>query len=90
MYAALHVFATIVVLPYVVLAIGFVILGHSISSGSLLSFFDTLLAPHGIYVFEHRDGVHTRSVAAHARPRNCLEEDSCKGCGSCCRCCRHS
>ena len=49
MRAALHILATIVVLPYVVLAFGFVILGHSIYSGSMLSFFDTLLA-HAVWI----------------------------------------
>ena len=44
MRGALHVLATIVVLPYLVLASGFLILGHAISTGSLLSFFGTLLA----------------------------------------------
>jgi hypothetical protein len=43
MGAALHVLATLVVVPYVILAIGFVLLGHSIASGSLLSLFDRLL-----------------------------------------------
>ena len=37
MRAALHVLATLMVVPYVILAIGFVMLGDSISSGSLLS-----------------------------------------------------
>jgi len=49
MRAALHVLATIVVLPYLVLACGFLILGHAISSGSLLSFFGTLLA-HAVWI----------------------------------------
>jgi hypothetical protein len=49
MRAALHVLATIVVLPYVALASAFAILGHSISSGSLLSLFDTLLA-HAVWI----------------------------------------
>ena len=43
MGAALHVLATLVVVPYVILAIGFLLLGHAIASGSLLSFFDRLL-----------------------------------------------
>jgi hypothetical protein len=49
MRAALHVLATIVVVPYVELACGFVILGHAISGGSLWSFFDTLLA-HAVWI----------------------------------------
>ena len=49
MHAALHVLATIVVVPYVVFACGIVILGHAISTRSLLSFFDTLLA-HAVWI----------------------------------------
>jgi hypothetical protein len=43
MRAVLHVLATIVVVPYFILATGFVLLGHSISSGSWLVFFDRLV-----------------------------------------------
>ena len=41
--AALHVVATVVLIPYLVLAAGFLILGHAISRGSWLAFFDTLI-----------------------------------------------
>ena len=44
MRAVLHVLATIALLPYLVLASGFLILGHALSGGSLLSFFGILLA----------------------------------------------
>jgi len=44
MRAVLHVLATIVLVPYLILAAGFLILGHAISRGSLWSFFDALLA----------------------------------------------
>lgn len=37
MSAVLHILATLVVVPYVILAIGFVLLGHLIAAGSLLS-----------------------------------------------------
>jgi len=43
MRGALHVLATITLVPYVLLAAGFVLLGQAISSGSLLSFLETLL-----------------------------------------------
>jgi hypothetical protein len=43
MRAALHVLATLVVVPYVILATGFLVLGHSIAGGSILSFFDRML-----------------------------------------------
>ena len=49
MRAALHVFATLVLLPYVALATSFAILGHAISSGSLLGFFNALLA-HAVWL----------------------------------------
>jgi len=49
MLAALHVLATIVIVPYVVFACGIVILGHAISRRSLWSFFDTLLA-HAVWI----------------------------------------
>ena len=44
MRAILHVLATLVLVPYFVLAGGFLILGHAISRGSLWSFLDALLA----------------------------------------------
>lgn len=44
MRGALHVLSTIVLLPYIALAFGFLFLSHAISSGSLFSFFETLLA----------------------------------------------
>ena len=44
MRGALHVLATITLAPYFLLAAGFVLLGQAIGSGSLWSFFDTLLA----------------------------------------------
>ena len=47
MRAALHVLATIVVVPYVVLASAFVILRHAISRGSLWSVLDALLRAEG-------------------------------------------
>jgi len=40
----LHVLAAITLVPYFLLALGFVLLGHAIGSGSLWSFFDTILA----------------------------------------------
>ena len=43
MRSVLHVLATITLAPYFLLAAGFVLLGQAISSGSLWSFFDTLL-----------------------------------------------
>jgi hypothetical protein len=49
MRALLHVLATIALLPYLVLASGFLILGHAISSGTLFSFFGTLLA-HAVWI----------------------------------------
>jgi len=44
MRGALHLLCTIVLLPYLLLAAWFLILGDAIASGSLLSFFGTLLA----------------------------------------------
>ena len=44
MRGALHVLATIVLVPYIVLAFGFLVLGQAIATGSLLGFFETLLA----------------------------------------------
>ena len=49
MRAVLHVLATIALLPYLILASGFLILGHALSGGSLLSFFGTLLA-HAVWI----------------------------------------
>jgi hypothetical protein len=43
MRGVLHVLATAVLVPYLVLAAGFVLLGHTIAGGSLLAFFDRLL-----------------------------------------------
>ncbi len=43
MRAVFHVLATIVVVPYVLLATGFLLLGQAINSGSILAFFDTLI-----------------------------------------------
>ena len=43
MRGPLHVLATLTLVPYVLLAAGFVLLGQAISSGSLLSLLDTLL-----------------------------------------------
>jgi hypothetical protein len=42
--ALVLVLGTAVVVPYLLLAIAFLILGHAIRGGSLLAFFDTLLA----------------------------------------------
>jgi len=39
----LHVLATIVLVPYMVLAIAFLLLGHIVSSGSILAALDALL-----------------------------------------------
>ncbi len=44
MRVALYLLATLVLLPYVLLAIGFILLGHVLSGGTLLSLFDALLA----------------------------------------------
>jgi len=44
MRAALHVIATVVLLPYIALAAGFLLLGQAISRGSLLSILDALLS----------------------------------------------
>ena len=44
MRGALHLLCTIVLLPYLLLAAWFLILGDAIASGSLLSFLGTLLA----------------------------------------------
>ena len=44
MRGALHLLCSIVLLPYLLLAAWFLILGDAIASGSLLSFFETLLA----------------------------------------------
>jgi hypothetical protein len=43
MRIALHLLCLLVILPYAVLATGFVLLGHAIASGSLLRFFESLL-----------------------------------------------
>jgi len=43
MRIALHILCLGVILPYAVLATGFVLLGHAIASGSLLGFFESLL-----------------------------------------------
>ena len=43
MRAVLHILAVLVLLPYLALAAGFLIIGHAISGGSLLSFFEKLL-----------------------------------------------
>src|SRR5215468_7822461 len=43
MRAFLHILATIVLVPYLVLALGFLLIGHVIASGSLLDALDTLL-----------------------------------------------
>src|SRR5262245_26260559 len=43
MRGALHVLATITLAPYFALAAGFLLLGQAIGSGSLWSFFETLL-----------------------------------------------
>jgi hypothetical protein len=43
MRGALHVLAVAVLLPYLVLAYAFLVLGHAISSGSLFGILDTLL-----------------------------------------------
>ena len=47
MRGALHILAVAVLLPYLALAFGFLVLRHSISSGTLLSFFETLIAHAG-------------------------------------------
>jgi len=44
MRSALLVLGTIVLLPYIVLAFGFILLGQAIASGSLAAFFMTLLS----------------------------------------------
>ena len=43
MRGILHVLATLVVIPYAVLAGGFLALGHAIGEGSILGFFSRLL-----------------------------------------------
>lgn len=43
MRALFHVLATIVAVPYVLLATGFLLLGQLINSGSIVAFFDTLI-----------------------------------------------
>jgi len=49
MRGALHLLCSIVLLPYLLLAAWFLILGDAIASGSLLSFFGTLLA-HAVWL----------------------------------------
>lgn len=49
MRALLHVLATLVLVPYLVLAAGFLILGHMILSGSPWAMLDTLLA-HALWI----------------------------------------
>lgn len=44
MYAAAHVLATLVVIPYALLGLAFVLLGRAASSGGLASLFDVMLA----------------------------------------------
>lgn len=44
MRSALLVLGTIVLLPYIVLALGFILIGQAIASGSLAAFFMTLLS----------------------------------------------
>jgi hypothetical protein len=44
MREALYLLATLVLLPYVLLATGFILLGHVLLGGTLLSLFDALLA----------------------------------------------
>ena len=51
MRAAFHILAVVVLLPYLVLASGFLILGHAISSSSLVSSIDTLFT-HALWVLE--------------------------------------
>ena len=46
---ALHVLATLVLAPYVALAIVFLVFGHATSRGSLPGFFDTLLQ-HALWI----------------------------------------
>jgi hypothetical protein len=43
MRVALYLLATVVLLPYVLLATGFILFGHILSGGTLLSLFDALL-----------------------------------------------
>ena len=50
MRGALHLLCTIVLLPYLMLAGWFLILGDAIAGGSLASFFTTLLA-HALWLF---------------------------------------
>lgn len=49
MRGALHLLCTIVLLPYVMLAAWFLILGDAIAGGSLASFFSTLLS-HAVWL----------------------------------------
>ena len=49
MRAVLHVLSALVLIPYIALASAFAILRHAISSGSLLSLFETLLA-HAVWI----------------------------------------
>jgi hypothetical protein len=44
MRGVLHVLATLIVIPYAMLAGGFLILGHAIGAGSILAFFDRLVS----------------------------------------------
>ena len=44
MRALFHVLATIAVVPYLLLASGFLLLGQAINSGSIFAFFATLIA----------------------------------------------
>jgi hypothetical protein len=43
MRVALYLLATLVLMPYMLLATGFMLLGHVLSGGTLLSLFDALL-----------------------------------------------
>ncbi len=43
MRIALHILCVVVVLPYLALAVGFLLLGHAMASGSLLGFVESLL-----------------------------------------------
>ena len=43
MRGAIHLLATLIVIPYALLAGGFLLLGHAIGEGSILVFFDRLL-----------------------------------------------
>ncbi len=44
MREALYLLATLVLLPYVMLSVGFVLLGHASAGGTLFAFFDILFA----------------------------------------------